>query len=169
MGNLVLRVDGTKVEKLLKDLQSKDFKKVYNSAVRAGARVLAKDTEKKYAAQTSLPRRKNSHSRIKPGKVGISRDGRTGVYKVHILQDFMMKWFEIGTNIRMVKGATTTLMEGKNGRWFIRKHRPKSRPSGSIRPLRLFLKARQESEQRVCSVMNQRIMKAIQKINNKKR
>ena len=174
MARRKVEVDLKQAVGMLMELKGKDFEKVYRSAVRSGANVLKRETDKLYATRTKLSQReikptKKGKKPIKPGQAKVTFDRYTGIVKVHILKDYMMKWFEMGTKTRVVKRARTTLVKNRKGKSFILRHKPKSRFVGYIRPTNLFKEANQRVEKEVYQAIGRRIMKVIKKINNKKR
>lgn len=96
-------------------------------------------TNKAYATWTRLPMRKHGVSGVKkPGEAVMKEDKENpGVFKVHIMGDYMMKWFELGTKERKTKSRKIVGSYRKGMRKFLTRA-GKGRNTGKIDALYLF-------------------------------
>lgn len=173
-------VDDKVVVEALRSLNGKEMKSAARSAVRKSANILKKETDRLFANNTKLTKRdimvttrKGKVIRKAPGKamVKIYQDKvtKTPSAKVHILQDYMMKWFEMGTKERRTKGRKIIgeYRKREGGRWY-RWRMGKGRRTGKIEPRRLFRKAQSLTERQVFNSIETNLSQAIKKIWNKK-
>lgn len=169
-GRIEIEIDD--VFKKFKDLTGPEMKRASKKAVREGASILKRETDRLYKSNTNLAGRKiKSTWKFKPGKSVISYDKRTGSFKVHIMKDFAMKWFEMGTDLRYINYPTTKLVYSKGKKFIIRSAYGffKKRSSGRIKGLHLFMQAQNLTRDKIFSEMSLRLEKAINKIYDKKR
>jgi hypothetical protein len=107
------RIDANDVLRVFASLGVQDMQRVHKAAFRASARVLVKEARLKLAAVTGRSRStrtadRKGWSRLKGSKkVGALNDGvryyvsrDNDFAKVHIMGDFRLKWFEMGTAYR---------------------------------------------------------------------
>ena len=151
-----IEIDASQVEKMFSELDFKKRKTVYRRATKN-----ALDIVKKQALQ-------NLKGVIKPSMIGkkdkwgnsfrtgivtkVYNDSTSGV--IHIMQNFKMKFFEMGTKARY---ATTH--KGYSLR--------KSRYTGKIKASNFFSNARKQKESEVFNSIDRLITESIIKINNK--
>ena len=81
--------------------------------------------------------------------------------KVHIMGDFRLKFFEMGTRNRKTSGANRAFVRGSEPRW--RQHKPSQR--GRISAKKFFFTARSNKEKEISDNMNNIIMDSIKKVN----
>lgn len=139
-------VDTRQVLRMFAELNSKKQKKVHRTALRSATGILVKETRKNFKR---VVRRPNSRNRwngrtFSSGiKSSINREATEG--KVHILGDFRLKFFELGTVER-------------------RKRRTGAR-TGRITARYFFMRARESKENEISNSMNSIIEQAIRRIN----
>lgn len=143
-----MEIDVNDMLKKLGTLTGKEAAKVRRSALVSSMGVLKRATDSLYKRRTKLASRTTKLPRKgKPGKSVVSFDKKNNRAKVHILNDFMMKWFELGTDERRTK---------------------KGKRAGKIKPMRLFTQAQGQVEQKIIDELDIRIAKSIQRVWNKK-
>ena len=86
----------------------------------------------------------------------MAKDGKSA--KVHIMKDFRLKFFEMGTGDRYVTRRGTTALKKKAFRGRIEKGK-----------YSFFLRAQQASREKVFGEMGMRVAEAVKKISDKKR
>ena len=109
-------IDANDVLRVFSSLGVQDMQRVHKAAFRASARVLVKEARLKLAAVTGRSRStrtadRKGWSRLKGSKkVGALNDGvryyvsrNNDFAKVHIMGDFRLKWFEMGTGPRKTR------------------------------------------------------------------
>ncbi|MBQ1724020.1 MAG: hypothetical protein II034_09500 [Muribaculaceae bacterium] len=109
-------IDANDVLRVFASLGVQDMQRVHKAAFRASARVLVKEARLKLAAVTGRSRStrtadRKGWSRLKGSKkVGALNDGvryyvsrNNDFAKVHIMGDFRLKWFEMGTEDRFTR------------------------------------------------------------------
>lgn len=150
MSNAGLEIDMQDMIHKLDALNDKEMKNVRRRALVTSMGVLKRRTDQLYSTQTNLSRRKTKlPKRSKPGKSKVSYDWKKEAAKVHVLSDFMMGWFEIGTSER--------------------KHKRTGKKSGRIKPVRLFQKAQEDTERKILEDLDSRISKAIEYVWKRKK
>ena len=141
-------VDTRQVLKMFAELNSKKQKKVHRTALRSATGILVRETRKNFRKVVKKPNSRNRWNgrTFSSGiKSSINREATEG--KVHILGDFRLKFFEMGTKTRYKK-------------------RTKGRPStGSIKASYFFKKAREAKESEISNSMNDIITKSILRVN----
>ncbi len=173
-------VDDKVVMAALDALSGKEMKSATKSALRKSANILKRETDKLFAQNTNLTKRnimvttrKGKVIRKAPGKamVKIYQDKATKMQsaKVHILQDYMMKWFEMGTKERRTKGRKVIgeYRKREGGRWY-RWRMGKGHRTGRINAGRYFERAQKNTERRVFDSIDSNLSQAIIRIWNKK-
>ena len=124
-------------------LTGKELKKAILSSLRSSASILRRETDKQFK------------SRVKFGKRSIARvviDKKNLSAKVHIMDDFRAKFFELGTKKRYTR-------QGFN-------RKPAYR--GSIEAGYHFRKAQEITRGKIFNEMSNRVGKAIDKIYNRR-
>lgn len=147
-----LEYDFKDAEAMLKALNPKAISQSKINVLRRGANILKKNTDIRYRF---LKQRKNRRAtgKYKSGESVVSVDKGKGIVKVHILGDFMMKWFELGTGERYTKGRSLK----------------KIRKTGSVKGRYLFKQAQDLTEKRIFSTIQQNMEKEIIRQANKQR
>ena len=166
MSKAGLEIDMQSMIHKLESLSGKEMKKVHRRALSTSMGVLKRRTDQLYSTQTNLSRRKTKlPKRSKPGKSKVTYDWKKGSAKVHILSDFMMGWFEIGTKDRRTKGRKKTNSPSR----YRLSPRMGGRSTGNIKPLRLFRKAQEDTERKILEDLDNRISKAIEYVWKRKK
>lgn len=149
------------------NLTGDEIKKAKLRTVRYSANILKKETDSKYLFLRKRKEKPQSQKKrtFRKGQAVVKVDTRTGIAKIHIMGDYMMKWFELGTKERKTKGRKIigyyTLRAGGR-KYLLRKG--KGRRSGSINPHYYFRSAQNATEQRIFSEMKTRMTEEIHKI-----
>lgn len=141
----MIEVDNKKVLSLFANLNSKKQQKVFNNALKKGAQVLVKETRKQLRKGVKNTTKKN----IKYGKSlsqGVKFKVKNNEAKVHIMGDFRLKFFEMGTNIRKTR---------------------KGWKRGKINAKRFFANAKANKEKEIFSNINTYISDSIKKVAKK--
>ena len=159
----------------LKELAGPEVKKAAVSALRKSANILAKETDKQFRGHINIGKarvdtitRKNGKSVRKIRRISTVKVSRQDLSaKVHILSDFRIKFFEMGTRERRTKGykIVGSYRKGKR-KYLIREG--KGRRTGRISAGWYFLKAQQLTERQVFDSIETNLSQAIEKIWNKK-
>lgn len=156
MNNVQFEVDTEQVLKMFSEFDAKQRKKVYRSAVSKGLNIVKKQTLSNLKGVIN-PQKINTKDKwgnsFKNGiVVKVYRSAKSGV--IHIMKNFKMKFFELGTDARFTK-----TWRGKKLK--------KERYTGSINAEGFFKKAKQQTESIVFSSIEQILSDSIRKINNK--
>lgn len=147
----MIEVDSKDVLKLFSNLRTKNQTKALRSALSTASNILVKETRSQLKA-SGIKKTNSIHTTKRGGKYSLSRGIRSRVKrdgsdaKVHIMGDFRLKFFEMGTNSRRTK-------KGAN--------------RGRITSKKFFEKARTNKEKEIFSNMNKIISDSIMKIAKK--
>ena len=139
-------VDTRSVLEMFAELDSRRQKQAHSSALRRGVNILVKEARKSLRTAVRKPNSKNwwNGKTLQSGiKSSINREVTEG--KVHIMGDFRLKFFEMGTKLRKTSGANRASVRGKIPKY--RQHKPSYR--GSIKASNFFLKARNRKEKEI--------------------
>jgi hypothetical protein len=146
-------MNNSEILQMFSELNSRQQKKAHKIALQKGTSILVRETKRNFK---SVVKRPNSHNRwngktfVSGIKNSINKEATEG--KVHIMGDFRLKFFELGTNER------------------IRKKRKYSGTStGTIKAHYFFKKARESKESEISANMNDIIEQSIRKVNEKYR
>lgn len=179
---LSLQVDGKQVFDMLDSLSGPDLKKAQLMALRNSANILRRQTDQNFKKTgIGMDLRRKQTIKRKDGKevTKIRRIATVKVVrkdmiaKVHILSDYRVKWFEMGTKVRHTKGYKYRTDENKRykkvGRWgFVFERTGKGRRTGHINSYGFFKQAQEQTERKIFENIKRETTKAIQKIANKK-
>ena len=157
-------VDTRSVLKMFAELDSRRQKQAHRSALRIGVNILVKEARETLKMAVKNPDSKNwwNGKTLKSGiKSSINREATEG--KVHIMRDFRLKFFEMGTKRRRTSGRNNAKVRGKNPKY--RQYKPSNR--GSIKPFRFFRRARNQKEKEIEENMNNILAESIKRINAK--
>ena len=111
----MIEVDVKEVLELFAELNGKQQKLVYRNALRQAANTLVKET--KNQLKLKLGRKANSRNwwngkALSSGiKTNADKEGKQA--KVHIMGDFRLKFFEMGTDTRYTTGRNRATVRGK--------------------------------------------------------
>lgn len=161
----MIEVDAKEVLGLFADLNSRQQKQVYRNALRRAANVLVKETRNQLKAK--LGRKANSKNwwngktLVSGIKSNADREGKEA--KVHIMGDFRLKFFEMGTGNRKTSGSNSASVRGKTP---IRRQK-KSANRGRINSMRFFSTAKQNKEKEIFDSLDKLISESIQRVYNK--
>ena len=141
-------VDARQVLQMFAVLDSKRQKKAHRTALRKATGILVRETRKNFRKVVKNPNARNrwNGKTFSSGiKSKVNKEATEG--KVHIMGDFRLKFFEMGTKTRYKK-------------------RTQGRPStGSIKASYFFKKAREAKESEISNSMNDIITKSILRVN----
>ena len=157
-------VDTRSVLKMFAELDSRRQKQAHRSALRRGVNILVKEARKSLRTAVRKPNSKNwwNGKTLQSGiKSSINREVTEG--KVHIMGDFRLKFFVMGTKRRRTSGRNKAKVRGKTPKY--RQHKPSNR--GSIKPFRFFRRARNQKEKEIEENMNNILAESIKRINAK--
>ena len=105
-----ISVDPEKVLLMFSELDSKRQKKAHRNALRKGTNILVREARKSLKTAVKKPNSKNwwNGKTLQSGiKSSINKEVTEG--KVHIMGDFRLKLFELGTKLRKTSGANRAL------------------------------------------------------------
>ena len=153
MNDARLEVDSSEVQRLFANLTSREQKKVYKRTIRKSANILVREARKQLKAV--IGRKINSRNwwngkTLGSGiKVSVSKDNIPEA-KVHIMSDFRLKFFELGTNERRLK------KEPRKGAY-----------RGKITASYFFKKSKANKEREIFDNMEREISQQIYRISNR--
>lgn len=154
----MIETDAKQVLKKFASLNSKKQKAAYKEAYRKASNILVKETRKELK---TVVRKINTKHTYKNGKTeSLSKGIKAKVYKdatganVHILGDYRLKFFEIGTKPRYVKKRKGKPLKKRGYR-------------GSIKASHFFRKAQTNTEDAVFKSIDKNLSEAIIKQWNK--
>nr|DAJ23582.1 MAG TPA: hypothetical protein [Caudoviricetes sp.] len=148
-------VDAKQVIAMFNEFNAKLKKKTFTTALRKAANILRKQTITNLRQVVKRTRSKNrwNGKTLESGvRIKIAKSAQAA--KVHIMSDFRLKFFEMGTADRQVTKA-----KGKRLK--------KTRYTGKIDAKRFFQKAKQTTETQVFNSIEQHLIDVIKKINEK--
>lgn len=162
-----IEVDARQVVSMFADLTSRQQRQAYRNALRRGASILVGETKKQL--RNTLGRAASSRNwwngktLISGIKSNADRDGEEA--KVHIMGDFRLKFFELGTRVRRTSGSNTASVRGRNP---IRRQRVAAN-RGRINAAHFFRTAKTNKEREIFDNMDNLISQSIQRIANRAR
>lgn len=148
-------VDAKQVIAMFNEFNAKLKKKTFTTALRKAANILRKQTVTNLRQIVKRTRSKNrwNGKTLESGiRIKIAKSAQAA--KVHIMSDFRLKFFEMGTADRYV-----TKVKGRKLK--------KQRYTGKIEPKRFFQKAKAATESQVFASIEQHLIEVIKKINEK--
>ena len=163
----MIEVDAKEVLGLFADLNSRQQKQAHRNALRRAANILVKETKNQLKAK--LGRKANSRNwwnnktLLSGIKANSSRDGKEA--KVHIMGDFRLKFFEMGTEPRKTKGNNTATVRRKTP---IRRQK-KAASRGKITSMQFFKTAQKNKENEIFNSLDKLLSESIQRVHNKRR
>lgn len=144
-----LEVDSKQVINLFADLTGKQQKQAHKAALRKSSSILVKETKKqlrKVIGKAINHKNKWNGKTLGSGiKTSVDKKGESA--KVHLLGDFRLKFFEMGTEKRHIK-------KNKANR-------------GKIKPSYYFKQAKANKEREIFNSIDQLLTQSIVKIANK--
>lgn len=163
----MIEVDAKEVLKLFAELNTNQQRRAYRNALRRAANILVKETRNQL--KSKLGRKANSknwwnNKTLASGiKSNADKEGKEA--KVHIMGDFRLKFFEMGTKQRKTTGRNTGSVRGKTP---IRRQR-KAANRGRIESLKFFSTAKDNKEQEIFGTLDKLISESIQRVYNKRK
>lgn len=162
-----VEVDARQVINLFADLTSNEQRRSYRNALKRAANILAKETKKRFKGslgRAATHRNWWNHKTLVSGvRSKANREGTEA--KVHILGDFRLKFFEMGTRIRRTTGNNNSVVRGVDPAY--RQRRAANR--GKITGYHFFRQAKAAKEQEVFSSIDNLISQSIQRIAERNR
>lgn len=179
-------VDDSQFMQLARSLTGPQIKRAYRRQLKKSAEMLKKETDRLFAENTHLSYRKIDITDRKGRILKKASAGRATVRiyvgkkdmphaKVHIMGDYMMKWFEMGTKERKTKGwkIIGQYKKNDNGAKWYNWRIGKGRRTGRIKPEHLFDRAQKATESAIFQSMKegvkQEIMKTYKRVNRKRK
>lgn len=163
-----VEIDSKEVLNLFSNLSSKKQYSVYRKALTDGAKMLQGEGKRQLRAKIG---RAASHKNWWNGKslqtgikVSPQRDVEKDGVKVHIMGDFRLKFFEMGTSGRHTTGRNSGAVKGHTPSYRIKK----PHYTGSMRRTDFFAKAQSAKEKEIFETMDSLILKNIEKVASKK-
>lgn len=161
-------IDSREVLNLFSNLSSKKQYSVYRKALTDGAKILQSEGKRKLKAKIG---RAASHKNWWNGKtlqagikVSPQKDVEKDGVKVHIMGDFRLKFFEMGTSGRHTTGRHSGAVKGHTPSYRIRK----PHYTGRMRRTDFFASAQSAKEKEIFDKMDSLILKNIEKVASKK-
>ena len=156
-------VDTSEVLAMFAELDEKHQLKVYQSAVRQSLNIVKRQTISNLAGVINpdkIGKKDKWGNSFRSGiTVKVYKSGKSGV--IHILKNFKMKFFELGTEKRYRK------CKGILKRLKYRKSKDKYGYTGYIKGKHFFSNAQSQTEQQVFASIDNIVSKNIKRINNK--
>ena len=171
-----IQVDDRKVLAMFSEMDAKNRKRVFRTALRQSAGILVRQTKKNLRSietsggrlRTNTPNRWNGKKMEQGIRTVMARDAKS--VKVHLLGDFRLKFFEMGTKDRYTKGHRITgsfKSRGGGRKYLIRTGKGGYR--GQIVASRFFAASKSETEGRIFKEMGDRFTRQIIRVNEKYR
>lgn len=173
-----ITVDDRKVLAMFGEFNAKNRKRVLRGALSQSAGILVRQTKKNLRSiETSSGRLRTNTSNRWNGKtmergIKASVDREVRYAKVHLLGDFRLKFFEMGTKSRYTKGHKITGSYWSGGYGRGRKYLTRTGKGGyrgRIDANRFFAQSKRETESRIFNEMDERITRQIIRVNEKYR
>lgn len=174
MSNIV--VDDKKVLAMFGEFNETNRKRVFRSTLQQSASILVRQTKKNLRTietnggrlRVNTPNRWDGKKMEQGIKSVMARDVRS--VKVHLLGDFRLKFFEMGTKDRYTKGHRITGSywsrgAGRGRKYLVRVGKGGYR--GAIESSRFFAKSKTETESRIFREMDDRFSRNIIRVNEK--
>lgn len=162
-----LEVDARQVTSMFADLTGRQQRQAYRNALRRGAAILATETRRQLRQNLGRAASSrnwwNGKTLISGIKSNADRNGEEA--KVHIMGDFRLKFFELGTGVRRTTGNNTASVRGRNP---IRRQRVAAN-RGNVNAAHFFRTAKVNKEREIFDNMDNLISQSIQRIANRNR
>ena len=166
-------VDDRQFQEMVKSLTGTQIKRAYRRAIKKSADILKRETDRQFAERTHLNTRKpqtisKNKKAVKKTNFGTAtvriymKGNQIPSAKVHIMSDYMMKWFELGTKERKTKGRKVIgIFQFRTGGRRYKLRIGKGRRTGKIEPMYLFRKAQNATESEIFKNMRDLTKKEI--------
>lgn len=165
-----LYIDENYLLKAMEGLTGEEMLKAKKNAMMLSMGILKRQTDKLYVRETRLPQRKKKlPKKGKPGKSKTRWNKKYNTADVHIMSDFMMKWFEVGTRERYTHVRRFLVVDGRGDRVRVTQKTSRSKPTGSIKAKRLFMQARNQTSSRILEEFDRKLLRAIEKVWKKRK
>lgn len=143
-------VDASQVLRMFSELNSRQQKNVYKNALRKAGRILQKETKTQLRSVVgkAINHKNRWNGKTLGNGVKMKVDKEVTEAKVHIMGDFRLKFFELGTTTRQLR---------KNGA-----------NRGRMKAAHFFKTAKDKTEHAIFDNINQMVEESITRIANKK-
>ena len=143
-------VDASQVLRMFSELNSRQQKNVYKNALRKAGRILQKETKTQLRSVVgkAINHKNRWNGKTLGNGVKMKVDKEATEAKVHIMGDFRLKFFELGTTTRQLR---------KNGA-----------NRGRMKAAHFFKTAKDKTEHAIFDNINQMVEESITRIDNKK-
>ena len=143
-------VDASQVLRTFSELNSRQQKNVYKNALRKAGRILQKETKTQLRSVVgkAINHKNRWNGKTLGNGVKMKVDKEATEAKVHIMGDFRLKFFELGTTTRQLR---------KNGA-----------NRGRMKAAHFFKTAKDKTEHAIFDNINQMVEESITRIANKK-
>ena len=143
-------VDASQVLRMFSELNSRQQKNVYKNALRKAGRILQKETKTQLRSVVgkAINHKNRWNGKTLGNGVKMKVDKEATEAKVHIMGDFRLKFFELGTTTRQLR---------KNGA-----------NRGRMKAAHFFKTAKDKTERTIFDNINQMVEESITRIANKK-
>lgn len=142
------------IAKMFSEFDVKLRKKTFRTVLRKSSNILRKQAISNLKAHVQNIDKKDKWGNTLRKGIKVKYAKNLSYAKVHIMGNFKLKFFEMGTNVRYNKKyRNKTLL--------------KRRYTGSITPTRFFTTAKKQTEQQVFNSIKNNLEDTIRKINNK--
>ncbi len=151
MNNISATVNPRELLLMFAELDSKNQKKAHKTALINSSRILVNEAKRNFKSVVKKPNSKNRwNGRPMNSGIKYSIDKNVTNSKIHIMGDFRLKFFELGTKKRFKRNKQRS-------------------NTGSIAATYFFKNAREAKEGSITEEMNNIISKSILKVNEKYR
>lgn len=167
-----IKIDSSQLQSAMNTLSGKEIRQVYRNSIKKAVRPLAKATEQRYSVLLSREKLGSGKGRKSQNIVKLLSRTRNGVIvvKVHIMQDYKAKWFEMGTAKRYTKGYRNVGYYKRNPfgkrRYVERTGKPGYR--GCIRSSWIFTTEQQKQQNAIMKGIDRYINEGVTKLISKK-
>lgn len=167
-----IRIDDSQLTSAMSTLSGKEIRQVYRNSIKKAVRPLAKATEQRYSVLLSREKLGSGKGRKSQNIVKLLSRTRNDVIvvKVHIMQDYKAKWFEMGTDKRYTKGHRNVGYYKRNPfgkrRYVERTGKPGYR--GCIRSSWIFTTEQQKQQNAIMKGIDRYINEGVTKLISKK-
>ncbi|KAA6344039.1 hypothetical protein EZS27_008296 [termite gut metagenome] len=154
MNNYEFDINTKSVTDMFNDFDKKLRKKTLVNVLKKSANILRKQTISNLKSVVkNIDRKDKYNNTLRKGiKVSVAKNSES--VKVHLLGNYKLKWFELGTVPRYAKN-------------FKRKKMQKERYTGSIKRYNFFANAKQQTETQVFNSIEENLTAIIKQINEK--
>lgn len=174
----LIDIDDSELEDFLKALGTEKTQDLFRVQMKASARILQKKTIQNFMSKynyrgawkqeiTRKSGKKKTKTRHVAKVTSKKKEGKV-IVKVHIMEDYKIKWLEMGTDKRYTKGRLNVgyfrLRADSNRKYFLRIGKPMNR--GKIIPGKFFEDAISVTQNDVNNDLEKRLTTVIKKVSN---